>query len=135
MQGEPVKWTYEALPTGKNQYELKFTATIGPGWHMYSQFLPEAEIRPVPTSINFKDTTAFVKEGKALEMGRIEHVYDDIFAMNLAYFSDVATFTQKVTLTKPVNEIKGFVEYMVCDAEKCLPPTQKDFSFTVKYEK
>ncbi|MEZ4987128.1 MAG: cytochrome c biogenesis protein CcdA [Saprospiraceae bacterium] len=40
-------------------------------------------------------------------------------------------FTQKVKVTDFSQPIKGYLEFMTCDDEKCLPPTEVDFSFTL----
>ena len=38
--------------------------------------------------------------------------------------------TQKVT-AKPGTEVSGYLTYMTCNKEMCLPPTDVDFSFTL----
>lgn len=50
--------------------------------------------------------------------------------MTLRFFSDEATLTQKVRLKndEPV-EISGYVLFMGCDDEMCLPPNEAEFSF------
>jgi thiol:disulfide interchange protein DsbD len=50
--------------------------------------------------------------------------------MNVGYFSNMATLTQKIKLksSDPV-EIKGFVLFMSCNDETCTPPEETQFSF------
>ena len=123
----PVKWNFSVKKISNVESELQFTATMDNGWHLYSQDIPEGG--PIPTSFSFEKAMGFFLDGKVAEPKPIE-VMDKNFNMKLKYFSDKVVFTQKVKVmsTKPV-EVKGFVEFMCCDDEKCLPPTEAEFTF------
>ena len=41
-------------------------------------------------------------------------------------------FTQKVTVVDYSQPITGYLEFMTCDNERCLPPTEVDFKFSVE---
>ncbi|HKJ40591.1 MAG TPA: cytochrome c biogenesis protein CcdA, partial [Sunxiuqinia sp.] len=124
----PVKWSFESKQDGKNA-QLIFKATIGEGWHLYDTYLPEGG--PVPTSINYDDSTKFEITGKLHTIPKPTDTYDKTFEMELRYFSNEATFIQPIKLKtdQPVH-IKGHVEFMCCNDETCLPPTDADFDFT-----
>lgn len=125
----PVKWKFSLNKISQTESELVFTATIDEGWHLYSQDLPEGG--PIPTSFTYAKGLGYFAEGKPLEPKAIE-VYDKQFDMKVRYFSGKVEFKQKVKVmsAKPV-EIKGVIEYMCCDDEKCLPPTETEFKFTL----
>lgn len=128
---QPVNWSYNSKQVGPNEFELTFQATIDPGWHLYSQFIEEGG--PVPTTFYFEDVEAAkVSEEAAKEIGKITRKHDEIFDMEVAYFSDKATFIKKVKTTAPIGKISGYLEYMVCDDEKCLPPSAVDFNFELR---
>lgn len=127
----PITWNFSSEQIAPNEYVLKMRANIDPGWHLYTQFLP-ADGGPVPTKFTFEKNAQVlfvdkVKEPKALKE------FDPNFGMELAWFEKQVTFTQKVKITANTT-LKGEVEYMVCDAEKCLPPDYKSFEFVLKFD-
>jgi thiol:disulfide interchange protein DsbD len=130
---EPVKWTFDSKQDGKD-VQLIFKATIEETWHLYDTYLPEGG--PVPTSINFADSAQFEFTGELQKIPEPTEEFDKTFQMNLRYFSKEATFIQPIRLkTDGPVEISGYVEFMCCDDEMCLPPAEADFSFTFNGEK
>jgi len=129
----PVKWDFSVKKISKTESELVFTATMEKGWHLYSQFVPEGG--PIPTSFKIDKGMGFFTVGNVTEPKPIE-VMDKNFDMVVKYFSETAVFRQKVRVAsdKPV-EVKGIVEYMCCDDERCLPPTEEPFSFKLPASK
>jgi thiol:disulfide interchange protein len=126
----PVKWSYEAKDAGGGQYDLIFTATIDDGWYTYSQFL-ESEDGPVATSFTYKEGAHFQLVGKATEGGDKITVFDKVFEMKLTKFKHKGSFTQRVKVSDATKPITGYLNFMVCNDEMCLPPKDKDFSFTL----
>ena len=124
----PVKWTFEFEQVSPEVYDLKFIGTIDPGWFVYSQYL-ESDDGPIRTAIIFEDETIFSKEGKPTESGKRTEGFDQIFEMNVIKFSDQMILTQRIKISDPSQIIKGYIEYMTCDDEKCLPPAEDNFSF------
>jgi len=47
--------------------------------------------------------------------------------MQLIKYGDEATFTQKVKVDPSVKTIKGYLTFMTCNDESCLPPKDIDF--------
>jgi thiol:disulfide interchange protein DsbD len=124
---EPVKWHFSSEHQEVNQVLLKFTATIEPGWHLYSQEVPENG--PIPTTFTFNKSDAYKPEGRVSEPRPYEE-FDESFGMDIKFFKDEVVFTQIVHLkTDDPVIISGSVEFMVCDDSRCLPPTTVDFSF------
>ena len=115
---EPIKWNFSSSNDGQNA-ELVFMAVMEKGWHLYDTYLPEGG--PIATSFVFEDTTLFTREGALLAFPEPGETFDPTFQMNLRYFSDTAVFRQKVVLGEGVTQIKGYVEFMGCDDEQCLP--------------
>src|SRR5688572_8277780 len=124
---QPVKWNFTKEMKGTDQVELIFTANIDKGWHLYSQFIPDGG--PIKTSFTFEPNESYQLIGNVAEGTPVEY-YDKSFDMQLKYFGEKAVFRQKIKILK--NEsftIKGGVEFMVCDDEKCLPPELVEYSF------
>ncbi|MCZ2101061.1 MAG: thioredoxin family protein [Chitinophagales bacterium] len=127
----PVKWTFEIEKTGTNEYKLRYIAKIDKGWNVYSQFT--SDDGPVPTEIVYeaKDGIEFI--GKSVESGAKKEGMDPLFGVNVIKFLASKPFVieQKIRVKDASKPISGYVTYMSCDDEKCLPPTDEDFSFKI----
>jgi thiol:disulfide interchange protein len=126
----PVKWKFDYQLDGDEYAVLKFTATIDQGWHVYATKL-ESDMGPIPTEIVFNEI-----KGATLVGGIVEPTphkeYDPNFDMELSWFAQKVTLTQKVKLTAPMAKITGELTYMTCDDSKCLPPEYLDFNFDIE---
>ena len=126
----PVQWTTTYQDLGNNEYLLVFKASIEEGWVVYSQYLPSDE-GPIPTSFVYEEGTHFSLIGKNEESGDKQERYDKFFDMTLVKFSREGIFSQKIKVTDPSKPIKGYVEYMTCNDERCLPPTEEPFEIVI----
>ena len=123
----PVKWDYKSVKTGDRTYDVIFQATIESGWFIYSQYL-DGEDGPIPTSFNFDDGDHFSVKGKNEECDyNRKEVFDKLFDMNLVKYQKRAIFRQAIEVSDPTKPLMGYLEFMTCDDEKCLPPAQVDF--------
>ena len=126
----PVKWQFQLTELGNDEYELVFEASIDETWHLYGQDLPSGG--PIPTSFVIDSSGNFEFIEKVESVTKPEIVHDAAFDMDLKLFSEKAVFKQKIkSLNKDPYTIKGYVEYMSCDDERCLPPDEEDFSFSI----
>jgi thiol:disulfide interchange protein DsbD len=126
----PVKWTFEAVKKSDKQYDIVFTANVEAPWHIYSQFVKKG---PVPTKIIFKKNALVMVKGTAKELGKLEKRFDKNFGAEIAYFSNKVQFIQTVNLRAAgKTSLVGEVEYMVCNDERCLPPTKVPFEVTIQ---
>lgn len=129
---EPVKWTMEQKHVSGDEFELIFTAKIEDGWKVYSQYL-ESDDGPIRTSFNFDKGDHFELVGKTEEAkANRKKVFDEVFKMNLITFKKEGVFTQKVKVKDYAKPIVGYLEFMCCDATRCLPPSELDFDFSLK---
>ncbi|WP_047246674.1 protein-disulfide reductase DsbD family protein [Maribacter thermophilus] len=124
---DPVKWSTSVEKISDTEYKLISRASIDPGWHLYSQNVPEDG--PIPTTFSYLNEDASFK----LIGGTIEeegHTVDDpVFNMKIKFFEDQATFEQIIEVSEFKNIYNGIVEFMVCDDQRCLPPTEVDLVF------
>lgn len=127
----PVKWSFSQKKMADNSYELYFKATIEKGYHIYSQNLP-GDVGPVPTAISFAKNNDVELIGKTIEP-KAHQEHDPNFDMMLSWFENEVTFTQKVKVLRN-TKLKGDVESMTCNAERCLPPGREAFEFTLEGE-
>lgn len=123
----PVSWSFEIEHLGDDEYNLIYTADIDEGWNVYSQFLDEGG--PFPTTITY-ESEGIELVGKGVETGYKKEGMDAIFDMNVIKFlaSEPYVITQRVKKGS-ASSVVGYLTYMTCDDEKCLPPTDVDFTF------
>ncbi len=130
---DPVKWSFAKEELGNNEYNLVFKANIDDGWYVYSQFLDEGG--PVPTTFHYEKNNGVETIGKLTETGeKIKEGYDKMFEMNVKKFGHSATFKQKVKVIGEAT-ISGYLEFMTCDNQQCLPPEMIDFDFSFAEQK
>lgn len=128
---QPVEWNFSSSHIGGNEYELVFEASIDDGWAVYSQYL-ESDDGPIATSFTFEEMGNFELVGKVEEdETNRKKVHDAVFKMELIKFYKKGVFRQKVKGDGTPGEIKGYLNFMTCDDERCLPPEDVDFSFAV----
>ena len=121
----PVHFRSELKMLEGENAEIVFTATIDPGWHVYSTDL--GNDGPIEATFNATKMEGAEKVGKLTPRGNAIKKFDNMFGMELKYFEHSATFVQKIKFTKPQYDIDCYLEYGACNDEMCLPPTQVDF--------
>lgn len=126
-QLNPVQWQFRTEKAEGNAIKVICQGTIQNGWYIYSQFL-KSDDGPVRTSIVCDEGGGSIQS--TLEDGDKIEGYDAIFEMDVIKFKKHATFTAIVQPKPGMKAIKGYIEYMCCDSEQCLPPKQIPFSLT-----
>lgn len=128
---KPIKWAFDIKQTSNDEYELIYTATIQKGWTVYSQYT--SDDGPVPTSITYESIDGIKLLGKASESGKKKEGMDSFFGVNVIKFlaDKPYVITQKIKVIDASKPIIGYVNYMACDHEKCLPPTDVDFELKI----
>ncbi len=122
----PVKWAYAAKKTSATDVTVFLKATIDEGWHIYSQNVKDGG--PIKTSFSFAKSKDFALVGKTTEPKPFTK-YEDSFKMNVSYFEKEVVFQQKIKLKSAnVKAIKGQLEFMTCNNQKCLQPEDVNFS-------
>jgi thiol:disulfide interchange protein len=128
---KPVKWSFESKKVSDTEFDLVATAKLDKGWFIYSQTL--VGDGPIPTKFTFKPTPQYqLVGGVPKEVSDHKKAgFDPIFDMNVTKYSESVQFVQRVKLTGAAAQISGSVEFMSCDSEKCLPPSDEEFNFNV----
>lgn len=129
---EPVKWEMTSQAVSANEFDLVFTARIDDGWSIYSQHTDDAG--PVPTGFFFDDGDHYSRVGEVAEKGKKKEGPDPLFGgVTVIKFPEgPVVFTQRVKISDFSKPITGFLEFMTCDDERCLPPTEVDFNFALQ---
>lgn len=126
----PVTWSFQAEMVNDTTYNLTFTADIQKGWYLYAQDLEEGG--PIPTTIAFDSIEGLRLIGDTAESGTALEGMDELFQMNVKKFKSKVVFTQQAIVAGATELVSGYIEFMTCDDEKCLPPTEIPFAFSFR---
>ena len=127
---DPVNWSFSSKKIDATTYEIRLTASLEPGWHIYSQTTPDGG--PIATTISYTKNPLLVVEGNTKEIGKLEQKHEPLFGVDVKQFSDKVEFVQVVKLkSKAKTTINGTVEFMSCNDHECLPPSKEKFSIAL----
>ena len=127
----PVSWAFTSKKISDKVYELHLTATIQPGWHLYSQKQPEDAIAQ-PTSFTFNNNPLLNFDGTVKELGKVEKYTDKVLDVSAYQYSNKVKFVQVVKLKGKVKTaVTGKLEFQTCDDKKCLPPKTSPFTIAL----
>lgn len=131
QMSNPVKFSFSAKKINSITYEVCISAKLEEGWHIYSQFTPSGG--PIPTVVGFTKNPLVSFDGDVKEVGKLEVDFEKMFGVEVKQFDSKVDFIQIIRLKKPIKtNVAGFIKYMVCDNEKCLPPATKNFTIAIK---
>ena len=124
----PVTWSFDSRHVEGDTWELIATGVAEDGWVVYSLDPGEG---PVPTSLTFAEGDHYKLIGKITEKGKLKSGYDKVFDADISKFlsGEPVVFTQRVEVTNYGEPISGYLEFMTCDDEQCLPPKEEPFDF------
>lgn len=115
----PARWTFSQKNLGNSEYELILKAELAPGWTVYSMYTPEGG--PMATTVTLTEAGKGVELIGKAEENEPHKKYDDIFGVDVWYFSGEFVIRQKVKVTDAsVASVKGNIEYQVCQEGQCV---------------
>ena len=124
----PVKWDIQLIDSETAEKEIRFTATVAEGWHVYDMNLPKGG--PVSTSFTFGTKQGLELSGTPEPSEAPKTEWEEVFKMDVRWYAGTVVFTQHLIVTDPAKfKIAGEVEFMACNDETCLPPERIAFSF------
>lgn len=126
----PVRWAQGSKRINATEAMILLRARIQLGWHIYSQDIKPGG--PIKTSFKFTPSKTYTLTGKTVEpTPKIK--YEEGFKMNIGYFENEVIFQQKVKLkSASLTQVKGVLEYAVCNKTGCLPPEELAFNVPLK---
>lgn len=133
---DPVQWklTFDsnAAPPG-SKILGHLTATIQPGWHLYSLTTPRP---PIATTAMLADNPA-VASFKVYQPKPLVKL-DPTFNVNTETFGEEVTFLYEIELKKDAPggpaELTAQVRYQCCNDTMCLPPKKKTAVATINID-
>lgn len=126
---QPVKWSISLSEKESSSSTILFSALVEEGWHVYTTSLPDDG--PVPTQIIFDSLSNVILVGDLESETPIVTKYDEAFAMNLSWYDGNVNLSQSIKIEDSTDFfIRGYVRFMCCNEESCMPPKNVDFVFS-----
>ena len=125
-------WSTSKKDLGNGEYLITHTAEIQPGWWTYSN-LTSQDVIPATNEVGIDETPAGLTVEDAIESSKNrKKTFDKVFGAEVVKFTKQAIYTQKVKVSADYDgkPLVGYIYYMTCNDEKCMPPSYYDFSLT-----
>ncbi|MBS1600957.1 MAG: hypothetical protein JST75_22280 [Bacteroidetes bacterium] len=130
QSNKQVAWTYNAKKVADNTYEVHMVATINGDYHLYAQDV--GGDGPIPTSFTFTKNPLLQLDGKVKEVGKTVKKFESAWNHDVRYYEKNVDFVQLVKLKgNAKTNLSGKVEFMVCNEQKCLPPSDVEIKINI----
>ncbi|MBQ3689974.1 MAG: hypothetical protein II937_09015 [Bacteroidales bacterium] len=128
---ENVSWNFSSKKLQNGNIELIFSATIAPGYRLYSPNNPAGA--SLPLDITLDSNAAFSQVGKIIEVQKAEEHYEETFGVTEKFFKNKADFKIiiKPSSNKPFS-VTGKLKGQACNEEFMCTMVRKNFSIEVQ---
>ena len=123
---KPVTVSHELTADG-SEVLIEFIAEIADGYYMYSTDIPKGG--PKPTYLKVTDQEGLELVGALAPVDEAKSKYEPVFDMQVTYFEEFASFTQKFKVLDANFKLKGTLHYQSCGDMGCVPG-RYDFTIT-----
>lgn len=115
---KPVTVSHELTAKG-SEVTIEFIAEIADGYYMYSTDIPKGG--PKPTYVKFAELEGAELVGSLAPVDEAKSKYEPVFDMQVTYFEEFASFTQKFKVLNENFKLKGTLHYQSCGDMGCVP--------------
>ena len=134
QMAEPVKWKFSTEKISDKEFNLVMTATIEDKWHLYSQHFDAGG--PMPLEIKYTKSDKYKLVGTTSESPTPTAEYDDVFEVNVKYFTKKATFKQKIEVLADASfSVKAELNGQACFEDGQCLPVSADAKFNIDLPK
>ena len=123
---KPVTVSHDLTAKG-SEVVIEFIAEIENGYYMYSTDIPKGG--PKPTYVKFAELEGVELVGGLDPVEEAKSKYEPVFEMQVTYFEEYASFTQKFKVLEKDFKLKGTMHYQSCGDMGCVPG-RYDFTIT-----
>lgn len=116
MAADAVKWDIRLIGDGTDTPSVVATATIEPGYHLYSIDNPAGGSNPL---VFFFDTKGCETVGQPVADRAYTKEFDDTFEVDQHFYSEKVTFTQKLKPTASSFSIEVEIKGQACNDTGC----------------
>ena len=130
QSNKQVQWTYNAKKIADRTYEVHMVATINGDYHLYAQEV--GGDGPIPTSFTFTKNPLLQLDGRVKEVGKTIKKFETAWNHDVRYYEKNVDFVQVVKVKgNAKTNLSGKVEFMVCNEQKCLPPSDVEIKINI----
>ncbi len=127
---QPAKWNFKTKAINDSVSELVLQCNLEGDWHIYSQHTKGTEN---PIVFTFEKNGKYEAIGSIKESPKPIAEYDKFAKDSSRYFKNKVTFTQRIKVKSTEDfQVKGSVNFQLCEKGSCIPPEDVEFSFNVK---
>ena len=123
---KPVTVSHELTADG-SEVLIEFIAEIADGYYMYSTDIPKGG--PKPTYLKVTEQEGLELVGALAPVDEAKSKYEPVFDMQVTYFEEFTSFTQKFKVLDANFKLKGTLHYQSCGDMGCVPG-RYDFTIT-----
>jgi thiol:disulfide interchange protein len=134
---DPVKWVLSVEPASVppgGSFLAQLTATIEPGWHLYSLSTPAGG--PIPTTLRLRDHPSVARY--RIYQPPPKRTFDPNFKLDVEAYENRVVFLLEVELRSDAPrgplELAAEARYQACDAKQCLLPVRRTATATVRVD-
>jgi thiol:disulfide interchange protein DsbD len=121
---DPITWKVSVENNSTASATIRLTANIESGWHLYSLNLPEDG--PNATQIHFNLPDGVTLDGSLTPSRKPIEKYDDMFSLNLSWWENSVSFSQKVKIAdEKTHKVSVKVYFQGCNDETCIAPKEE----------
>ena len=126
-----ISWTQSTKKISDTKVDVIFTAKIGSGWHLYGTEI--ADGGPTPTHLVVDKLVGGKLVGKLKGNKTPISKQDPFFEMQISYWESGVTLHQRIKVEDASKfHFEGALRYMICNDEKCMPPSSEEFKYSAK---
>lgn len=128
LAAQEVRWAIKGGEQRADSCRVELTARIPNGFHMYD--MGPYKGGPTATSIVLTAEGAEVL-GVVEPLAEAHREFSVPFNMEIGYYEGTVKFAQWVRLTEPSATVKAAIEWMICDARGCQPPSDLELTLSL----
>ena len=126
-----ISWTQSTKKISDTEVDVIFTAKIVSGWHLYGTEI--ADGGPTPTHLVVDKLVGGKLVGKLKGNKTPISKQDPFFEMQISYWESGVTLHQRIKIEDASKfHFEGALRYMICNDEKCMPPSSEEFKYSAK---
>ncbi len=114
---DAVSWSYRLVGDNTASPAIEATATVTPGYHLYSQDNPAGGSNPLVFYFDLKGCTL---DGKTVPNKAYTKEFDDTFEVDQHFYTGTVTFTQKLKPTDKNFSVDVEIKGQACNDSGCV---------------
>ncbi len=114
---DAVSWSYRLVGDNTASPAIEATATVTPGYHLYSQDNPAGGSNPLVFYFDLKGCTL---DGKTVANKAYTKEFDDTFEVDQHFYTGAVTFTQKLKPTDKNFSVDVEIKGQACNDSGCV---------------